>query len=84
VVHLHPILVVVGRQSSEHFEEEDTEAVEIDHSAVALVGYHLRAHVLRAATERLTKVFNSKIKFRKAKICQFKVAINIDQDVLRL
>jgi hypothetical protein len=55
-IHLFPVRVVEWRDSSQHFVEQGTEAVEIHAAAMARFFQHFRAHVLGRSSKAVRQV----------------------------
>jgi hypothetical protein len=78
---LHPILVAVGRKSSDHLIDNAAKAPPVDCFGVPLLADHLRSEVLRSSTNgHGFFVFIDK-GLGKSKVGKFDVASFVKEDV---
>ena len=81
-VYLIMILVEMWRKSYDQFIKKCTDTIDVRSSIMSLPKQYLRAHVLRRSTKRMGPLFHS-YDLRKTKVCDFNMAIDVDQYILR-
>jgi len=83
-VHLIRVLIVKGRETSQHLIQEHTKRPPIDSFGVALSVQQLGREVLWRSTESVCLVLVLHVQLAQAEIAERDVADVVDEDVLRL
>jgi len=81
LVNGHRVIIVERVNTGQHLVGEDAERPPVHGLAVALIKEHFGCQVLRSAAERISARLAV---LGKSEVCQFEVALLVDQDVLRL
>mmetsp|Transcript_7643 Transcript_7643/g.16752 ORF Transcript_7643/g.16752 Transcript_7643/m.16752 type:complete len:252 (-) Transcript_7643:599-1354(-) len=77
-----PVVMVIWRKACEHIEQQDSQAVDVDRTAIALPGEHLRSQIGIGSTEGGC-AFIVHAFLREPEVCELSVVLLIQDDIVR-